>query len=611
MSYTSIKRILGETNLERKCRILFGVCMLLLIGGAFYGVDRVTEKLVKDTTRNKARDLAAAGLLHKHFRSMDPDEEKNFTKFADRIAKTMQVQDTQLDVLTLHKDFEMFSVSPIRLDLEKNEEEAEILRRLEKQIEDRAKARKNPEPSDEEVSDETLPALFAERSSPEKDYQYYTPIHWDNSSCRVCHMRSGDDAASPASEGGPRGVAPPLHALRVTIPYKETQKAINRTRAIMIAVAVLTVFFAVIALYVIVRYVIVKPLQHLRNVSDDISRGKTELRAEVSTGDEFEELAASFNRMLHHMTEAQNELRDVNVDLDAKVDQLAQLNMRLHEMNQVKSEFLANMSHELRTPLNSIIGFSEVLQGITSLNDKQKRYAENIRKSGRLLLEMINDILDLAKLEAGKMEVRPSEIQIEALIHAHCDMVRSMTDEKNIDLNVEVVSGLPPVFQDQAKVQQILTNLLSNAIKFTPEGGRITVSAAQVGGNALDLTVADTGVGITEDEQDLIFEKFRQGTGFSTGDNLTREHTGTGLGLSIVRELCRLLCGEVSLTSEVGKGSTFCIRLPWSVADQSGSAAKLNSQLDQIARPQRSSLDEEAHADHADGKVAASTSITN
>jgi len=606
MSYSSIKRVLGETNLERKCRILFGVCLLLLIGGAFIGVDRVTEKLVIDTTRNKARNLASAGLLRKHFPVMDPTQERDYAKFADRIAEVMQVEGHQVDVLTLDEDYEIDKLSPIRLDETEDREEAEILRRLEQQLEERVKTEESDR-SEENLAGQPLPALFAERRSPKKDYQYYTPIHWDTSSCRVCHWTSGDAAARSAAEGAPRGVAPPLHALRVTIPYREAQDAINNTRAIMIAVAILTVFFAMIALYVIVRYVIVKPLQHLRDVSDDISRGKTELRAELSTGDEFEELAASFNRMLHHMTATQSKLRDVNTDLDAKVDQLAQLNLRLHEMNQIKSEFLANMSHELRTPLNSIIGFSEVLQGIESLNDKQKRYAENISKSGRLLLEMINDILDLAKLEAGKMEVKPSEIQIDALLQAHCDMVRSMTEEKNIDLTSEVQPNLPPLFQDQAKLQQILTNLLSNAIKFTPEGGQITVSAAQIDGNTLDLTVADTGVGISDEDQELVFEKFRQGSAFSTGDNLTREHTGTGLGLSIVRELCRLLGGDVSLSSEVGKGSTFHIRLPWSVPDQSGSIMELN----RITRPRQSSYDETIPENSVDKPVAASTSATN
>src|SRR5690606_17638074 len=144
--------------------------------------------------------------------------------------------------------------------------------------------------------------------------------------------------------------------------------------------------------------------------------------------------------------------------------ELGQANMHLYEANRLKSDFLANMSHELRTPLNSIIGFSEVLQGIESLDDKQRRYAANIRKSGHVLLEMINDILDLAKMEAGKMGLRLVELSLVRLINAQTDMIRTLSEDKNIALSVEAEDSLPLVFQDQNKLGQILTNLLSNAI---------------------------------------------------------------------------------------------------------------------------------------------------
>ena len=193
---------------------------------------------------------------------------------------------------------------------------------------------------------------------------------------------------------------------RLTFSTEPTRKSINLNQAILIATAIITVFLAMVASYVIVRYVIVKPLRHLRDVSDAISRGNTTLRADIHTGDEFEELAVAFNRMLRHLTDAQGELRLVNANLDGKVDELAQANMRLYELNMLKSDFLATMSHELRTPLNSILGFSEVLGSIDSLDEKQKRYVQNIQKSGKTLLEMINDILDLAKIESGKMETR-------------------------------------------------------------------------------------------------------------------------------------------------------------------------------------------------------------
>ena len=172
---------------------------------------------------------------------------------------------------------------------------------------------------------------------------------------------------------------------KVTIPTGPsglTQRQLNWNRAILISTLVITVFLAMVTSYVIVRYVIVKPLRHLRDVSDSVSRGNIALRAEIHTGDEFEELAVAFNRMLRHLVTAQEELRQVNATLDGKVDELAQANMRLYEMNTVKSDFLATMSHELRTPLNSILGFSEVLDSISALDEKQKRYVQNIQNVG-------------------------------------------------------------------------------------------------------------------------------------------------------------------------------------------------------------------------------------
>ena len=205
-----------------------------------------------------------------------------------------------------------------------------------------------------------------------------------------------------------------------------------------------------------------------------------------------------------------------------------------------------------------------------------------------MLLEMINDILDLAKVESGKMEVRLSEFKINALVAAQCDMARPLAEKKNIDLDCEAAASLPPLRQDQAKVQQILNNLLSNAIKFTPEGGRILVSAHRDGLGDLRLKVTDTGIGISPDEQQLVFEKFRQASSaLPDGDAMTREYSGTGLGLSIVRELCRLLGGDVSLESELGKGSTFTVRLPWLLEESPRLDAQLREELEVFTRSPR------------------------
>ena len=262
------------------------------------------------------------------------------------------------------------------------------------------------------------------------------------------------------------------------------------------------------------------------------------------------------------MTDGQIKLEKLNQELDLRVDQLAQANLGLYEANRLKSDFLANMSHELRTPLNSIIGFSDVLRDISSLTDKQRKYATNIQTSGKLLLDMINEILDLAKIEAGKTQVTPTSFAIDHIISAQCDMLRSLVDEKNMDLQIRCDENLSEVFQDQPKIQQILTNLLSNAIKFTPDGGMISVQSWRLSDEYFQIDVTDTGVGIPDDDFEIIFEKFRQSKSVLKNDGLTRQYTGKGLGLSIVKELCKLLGGEIRLTSQLGTGSTFSVILP-------------------------------------------------
>ncbi len=609
MSYRSIKRVLGETSLERKCRLLFGLCLLLLITLAFSGVDHIAGNLVLTTTRRHGHDLVDIIMIKVHSlvfetrvdepkesRDADRDVEMRRELLREIIVDFEESQDYRYEIVTLDTNYWM----NLKASGPKDQVEREKLIALKRKVEERQQKEEAQRELTGGAGDER-PAEFLAARQDEKvrnpvyvdripaesggEYHYFEPVKFKNN-CRECHSRMLDVGTVSATElGNSMAQEPPLLAVKVILPYKDTREAVTNSRAILITVAVLTVSFAMVALYLIVRYVIVKPLKHLRDVSDDVSRGKMEVRAEIHTSDEFEDLARSFNRMLRHLTDAQGELRRVNSDLDAKVDELAQLNMRLYEMNRLKDDFLANMSHELRTPLNSIIGFSEVLQELSALNDKQKRYAGNIKNSGRLLLEMINDILDLAKMEAGKMEVRPSEFRADVLVNAQCDIVRSMAEDKNIDLTVQVDPDLPAVYQDQAKFQQILTNLLSNAIKFTPEGGRVTVQAGRDADDRLVLTVEDTGVGIAEEDREIIFEKFRQSAAVLGSDGLTREYSGTGLGLSILKEMCKLLSGEISFTSELGKGSTFTVVIPWNAADQSERESRLQASLHDLAAP--------------------------
>ncbi|MFG0262416.1 MAG: sensor histidine kinase [Novipirellula sp. JB048] len=406
--------------------------------------------------------------------------------------------------------------------------------------------------------------VFAEDGPVNDRYIYYSPVFFKPTCVLSCHSPTGG-AISTSPDEDPATLASqyPFRVFRVSMPYQETHEQTTWIRAIVIALAMLIIAVTLFVLHAIVRYLVLQPLYHLRDVSDAITHGDTNQRASIDTEDEFRELADAFNRMLRHLTETQDKIQEVNRELDARVDQLAHLNLQLYEANRLKSDFLANMSHELRTPLNSIIGFSEVLQGIDSLNDKQRRYAGNIRKSGRLLLEMINDILDLAKVEAGKMEVRRTEFDLARLVSAQCDMIHALSEEKNISLSVEVPEQLPQAFQDQNKLGQILNNLLSNAIKFTPEGGMITVRIEDVKEGRFRLSVSDTGVGIAAEDQTIIFQKFRQSQKVLNDEGLTREFAGTGLGLSIVKELAKLLGGEVDFESELGRGSRFWVTLPW------------------------------------------------
>ncbi|MBI2825274.1 MAG: HAMP domain-containing protein [Planctomycetia bacterium] len=548
MSYRSFKRVLGETSLERKCRFLFGACLLLLITGSFWWYGKQTEYLVYKQNPDKGRLIVDTVLTRTHWQGLEKNEQ--FKKIIPALSTDLEEQDF---------GFRFIGLTDAKL-IEKpvDEFERQLIQRFIKGAS-----------VDERFSDDG------------KEYYYYQAIRAQDKCVIVCHRPTADpgglDSGASVAAMGPLGISygrPPvagdlMAVARVDIPNGPTQRDLNLNRAILLSTAIITVFLAMVASWVIVRYVIVKPLKHLRDVSDAVGRGNVEQRAEIHTADEFEELGVAFNRMLRHLMQAQEDLRHVNADLDTKVDELAQMNMRLFEMNRLKSDFLATMSHELRTPLNSIIGFSDVLGAIDSLDERQKRYVLNIQKSGKMLLDMINDILDLAKIESGKMEVRLTDFRIEQAIATQCDMARPLTERKNIDLEVDVAPRLPELHQDQSKVQQILNNLLSNAIKFTPEGGRIVISARRDANGDLLLVVADTGVGIAEEDQVTIFEKFRQGrTALSGGDAMTREFSGTGLGLSIVKELCKLLGGEIALVSELGKGSEFTVRLPWSLPDQ-------------------------------------------
>lgn len=380
-----------------------------------------------------------------------------------------------------------------------------------------------------------------------------------------------------------------MGVVHVVIPEPPAQKEVTRLWAMLLAAAIVTAFLGLIAFYAVIRWVIIKPLASLRDVSEAISRGDITKRADLHTGDEFETLGIAFNRMLRHLVATQEKLRGANTELENKVDELAKQSLQLFETNKVKSDFLTTMSHELRTPLNSILGFSEVLGSIPALDDKQRRYVGNINKSGQTLLEMINNILDMARLEAGRLEAVPNRFRIETIVSAQIDMARPLADRKRLDLTAQIEENLPPLFQDAARLQQILNNLLSNAIKFTPEGGRIFVEVRQFFAAEqkpfFELRVTDSGVGIAPEETQVIFEKFRQASAPTSGNSpITRDYSGSGLGLSIVRELARLLGGDVEVESRLGFGSTFRLLLPWEFSTPTILESPMNQELREFSR---------------------------
>jgi signal transduction histidine kinase len=231
---------------------------------------------------------------------------------------------------------------------------------------------------------------------------------------------------------------------------------------------------------------------------------------------------------------------------------------QLEIANKHKSEFLANMSHELRTPLNAIIGFSDVmLAGMAGeLPEKQKEFTRDIRDSGKHLLGLINDILDLSKIEAGRMELDLSRFDVRTAMENAMTLVKGRAERHGIKLETRIEPGIAAYEGDERKFKQIVLNLLTNAVKFTPEGGTVTMSARQINGSYV-FSVSDTGIGIAPEDHGKIFEEFRQ-----VGTDYQRKAEGTGLGLTLTRKLVELHGGTIRVESAPGKGSVFTFNLP-------------------------------------------------
>jgi signal transduction histidine kinase/CheY-like chemotaxis protein len=312
--------------------------------------------------------------------------------------------------------------------------------------------------------------------------------------------------------------------------------AYHTARWVVIGFAVGSIGLALVFGYAI-AWSLIGPVQRMDAQLRQIASGDFSQRIAVPNRDELGTLAANLNRM---------------------TAELGRLYHQLEAANRHKSEFLASMSHELRTPLNAIIGFSEVLleRLFGDLNEKQEEYLRDILDSGRHLLSLINDILDLSKVEAGHMELERGRFSLPEVLENGLTMVRERASRHGITLDLKVDAALDVIEADERKVKQVVFNLLSNAVKFTPDGGRVGITAGLEGGE-VRITVWDTGIGIAPEDQARIFEEFQQ-----VGGRDRQEQEGTGLGLALARRFVELHGGSLSVESAVGQGSRFTFILP-------------------------------------------------
>jgi len=338
---------------------------------------------------------------------------------------------------------------------------------------------------------------------------------------------------------------------------------------------------------------ITQPITRLTESAARMAEGQIDQKIPVDSQDELGTLATTYNEMakalartLDERARVAIELRDLNRSLEDRIrertSQLEETNRELMRASRHKSEFLANMSHELRTPLNAILGFTElIIDGVYGkIPDELRESIEDIHINGRHLLRLINDVLDLSKIEAGQMRLNLSECSIQSLIDSTISATRSLAAEKRLELVSRVETGLPPALGDSKRITQVLMNLVGNAIKFTPGGGSVTVTAKCVRSakcevrsatesssdpaprtphhsDLIEIAVADTGIGIPTEELKSIFGEFRQ-----VDSSITREYGGSGLGLSIAKRLVEMHEGSIWAESQVGKGSIFYFRIP-------------------------------------------------
>lgn len=369
-------------------------------------------------------------------------------------------------------------------------------------------------------------------------------------------------------------------------PMQEIYGVANRMRPFLYAMAMIAAILISLALMLLTRR-LTRPLNDLVQGADRIGKGDLDTRIPVQSKDEFGHLATKFNQMTIQLQETLTALKQSHQQLENRVAErtrnLTLLNQALNnevmvrkqkeqelkKANQAKSEFLTNMGHEIRTPINSVIGFSEVLSTMVS-DTQQKNYLQAVITAGRHLLALITDLLDLSKIEAGKIAIHATPVSLHTLFQEIHDLFKVKLSRKYLTFSIHLNNNLPKyLLLDEMRLRQVLTNLVGNAFKFT-ENGQILLSAKTLDSPSIDtvdlmIQVRDTGIGISRDKQALIFESFEQ-----EHKDITRKYGGTGLGLAISRQLMELMKGRIQVDSQPGIGSCFEIVMPSVIISRTG-----------------------------------------
>jgi two-component system, NtrC family, sensor kinase len=332
-----------------------------------------------------------------------------------------------------------------------------------------------------------------------------------------------------------------------------------------------------IGLSVLLARHLVRPIKQMRTAAARIGAGAYDERIELGRRDELGGLADELNRMAASMQASvqglEQKVEERTRELQQALTELSRKGRQLEVASKHKSDFLASMSHELRTPLNAIIGFSQVLRQklFGPVNEKQEEYLDDILSSGHHLLSLINDVLDLSKVEAGQVELEVASFSLREALERGVVMVREPASKRGVGLALELASDVDLVDGDERRLRQVVFNLLSNAVKFTPEGGTVVVASAHVDGE-IQVSVTDTGPGIAVEDRERIFEEFQQ------TDVGVQQREGTGLGLALSKRLVELHGGRIWVESEPGHGSCFVFTLPlkegnrrWPVSGSSSS----------------------------------------